>query len=100
MIDSFFNDAAESLDSLQKSVVENNLNQFRFAAHAMKSCSNNIGAIALAALCGKLEKITEFDFTNKALLHEANVLKAFENVKADLQLYVSGPITQPVASSG
>jgi two-component system, sensor histidine kinase RpfC len=100
MIESFFNDAAESLETLEKSVVENDLNQFRFATHAMKSCSNNIGAIALAALCGKLEKITEFDFTNKASMHEASVLKAFENVKADLQLYASVPITQPVANSG
>lgn len=100
MIESFFNDAVESLDGLQKSVVENDLNQFRFAAHALKSCSNNIGAVVLAALCGKLEKITEFDFTNKAVLHEVSVLKAFENVKVGLRPYASESITQPVASSG
>ena len=100
MIESFFNDAAESLDAMQKSVVENDLNQFRFAAHALKSCSGNIGAVILASLCGKLEKITEYEFTDKAPLHEASVLKAFENVKASLQPYKSGLITQSVASSG
>lgn len=100
MIDSFLNDAAESLETMQKSLVENDLNQFRFAAHALKSCSNNIGAVMLAALCGKLEKITEFEFTGKASLHEASVLKEFENVKADLHSFASDAVIQPVANSG
>lgn len=100
MIESFFCDAEESLETLQKSVLENDLNQFRFAAHAMKSCSNNIGAPVLAALCGKLEKITEADFNDKAPQNAANVLKAFENVKAELHAFASTAVTQPVASSG
>ncbi len=100
MIDSFFTDADESLETLQKSVTERDLNQFRFAAHAMKSCANNIGAVILAALCGKLEKITEAEFNDKAPQHAANVLKAFENVKVDLEPFASGAVTQPVASSG
>ena len=100
MIESFFNDAAESLETMQKSVVENDLNQFRFAAHALKSCSNNIGAVILASLCGKLEKITEFEFNSKASMHETSVLKTFENVKADLHSFASNAATQPVANSG
>jgi two-component system sensor histidine kinase RpfC len=100
MIESFFNDAEESLETLQMAVTEQDLNQFRFAAHAMKSCSNNIGAVILAALCGKLEKITEADFTDTAHQHQAAVIKAFENVTADLQTFRSAVITQPAASSG
>ena len=100
MIESFFTDADESMDALQKSVAERDLNQFRFAAHAMKSCSNNIGAAVLSALCGKLENITESEFHANAPHHQAKVIKAFENVQADLQPFSSGSITKPVASSG
>ncbi len=62
MFDSFRVDVAESLEMLRGAVAENDPSQFRFAAHATKSCSNNVGAIVLAAYCGKLERITEHDF--------------------------------------
>lgn len=100
MIESFFNDADESMASLNQSVANHDLNEFRFAAHAMKSCSNNIGAVIMAALCGKFENITEADFDTKAAQHQEAVQKAYENVKADLQPFASHAITPPVASSG
>lgn len=100
MIESFFNDADESMASLNQSVANHDLNEFRFAAHAMKSCSNNIGAAIMAALCGKFENITEADFNTKATQHQEAVQKAYENVRADLQPFASHAITPPVASSG
>jgi two-component system, sensor histidine kinase RpfC len=81
-------------------VIDNDLSQFRFAAHALKSCSNNIGAMALAALCGKLEKITEADFNTKARQHHATVKSAFKNAEADLQQFASAVVKQPVSGSG
>jgi two-component system sensor histidine kinase RpfC len=62
MIDSFIEDVTESIALLKSSALIKDIGQFRFAAHALKSCSNNIGANILAALCAKLEKITEPDF--------------------------------------
>jgi two-component system sensor histidine kinase RpfC len=62
MIESFFADAEESQETLRKAVASSDPAQFRFAAHALKSCSNNIGATILASLCAKLEKITEGEF--------------------------------------
>ena len=100
MIESFYSDALESLEMLHQSVANHNLNDFRFAAHAMKSCSNNIGAATMAALSGKLEKITEGEFNTNAKDHKAAITKAFENVKADLQPFSSEAFTQPVAGSG
>ena len=100
MIESFLTDAVETLLTLRKSVANHDLNEFRFAAHAMKSCSNNMGAVNLAALCGKLEKITEADFNARASQHEATLIKALENVRADLLPFASAPITQPAANSG
>jgi two-component system, sensor histidine kinase RpfC len=100
MIDSFFHDAAETLETLDLSVQNQDLNQFRFAAHAMKSCSNNIGAAVLAALCARLEKITEADFNAKSRQHQHAVIRAFENVKTELQPFTSHAINQQVAKSG
>ncbi len=100
MIESFFTDAVESLETLQKAVSEQDLNQFRFAAHAMKSCSNNIGANILSALCGKLENITEAEFHANASHHHANVINAFENAQIDLQQFTSSIVMKPAANSG
>ncbi len=100
MIESFFTDAIESLETLNQSVIHHDLNEFRFAAHAIKSCSNNIGAKMMAALCGKLEKITEAEFNAKATQHQSAVINAFADVKTDLQPFSSNAVTQPVASSG
>ena len=100
MIGSFVSDAVESVETMQQSLIDHDLNQFRFAAHALKSCSNNIGAIALAALCGKLEKITEVDFNTKARQHHATVKNAFKNAEADLRQFASAVVKQPVSSSG
>jgi two-component system, sensor histidine kinase RpfC len=62
MVESFFDDIAECRATLMKSVEERDPALFRFAAHAFKSSANNIGALQLAALCGKLERVTEADF--------------------------------------
>lgn len=100
MIDSFFNDAAESLATLTQSVVDHDLNQYRFAAHAMKSCSNNMGAVVLAALCTKLEKITEAEFDSHAKRHCSAVLQAYEHVNAELKAIASPAVKPPAAMNG
>jgi two-component system sensor histidine kinase RpfC len=65
MIDGFKTDVDESVTALRKSVEDSDPAQFRFAAHAIKSCSNNVGAAILASICGKLEKITEPEFKDR-----------------------------------
>lgn len=62
MIEGFLQDADETLDPLRQAVNQRKVQEFRFFAHAIKSSSNNMGAKALADLCGHLEKITEADF--------------------------------------
>ena len=64
MIEGFFEDVEQIVEPLRKSVFSNNVREFRFCAHAFKSSGNNMGAKYLAALCGKLEKITEADFAD------------------------------------
>ncbi len=62
MIDGFFEDVEHTAEPMRKAVENNDVRKFRFCAHAFKSSGNNMGAKYLAALCGKLEKITEADF--------------------------------------
>ena len=64
MIEGFFEDVDQIVEPLRKSVQDNDVREFRFCAHAFKSSGNNMGAKYLAALCGKLEKVTEADFAD------------------------------------
>ena len=67
MVEGFLEDVTECRATLERSVEERDPALFRFSAHAFKSSANNIGAKQLAALCAKLEKVTEADFENHRL---------------------------------
>jgi two-component system, sensor histidine kinase RpfC len=79
MIDSFFDDVADTNASIKQAVAHLDVVQFRFCAHAYKSSANNIGAVILSAICGKYEKITEGDFLQNAAIYldkiEAELLR-------------------------
>lgn len=62
MVEGFFEDVEQTIGPMRESVRHLDVKAFRFHAHAFKSSANNMGAKALAALCGKLEKLTEADF--------------------------------------
>ncbi len=62
MVEGFFEDVEQIRDPLRLAVANGDVREFRFCAHAFKSSGNNMGAKHLAALCSKLEKVTEPDF--------------------------------------
>lgn len=84
MVDGFIEDSTESNATMARSIEERDPSLFRFAAHAFKSASNNIGALQLSALCGRLEKITEAEFNDKGRIHLAQVERELERAKAEL----------------
>lgn len=84
MIDGFFEDSMESQASMEHALKTNDPGLFRFAAHAFKSASNNIGALQLAALCGRLEKITEAEFNEQAGNYFTQVEYELERAKKEL----------------
>jgi two-component system, sensor histidine kinase RpfC len=73
MVDGFFQDADETIEPLRQSVHQGKVQDFRFYAHAIKSSSNNMGAIVLAELCGHLEKITDGDFDENRFIYLAKI---------------------------
>lgn len=73
MIDGFLEDVEQTLTALSRSIDANNVQQFRFCAHAFKSSGNNMGATSLAQLCGRLEQISEADFVENKLAHRRKI---------------------------
>src|SRR5690554_5263255 len=63
IIDAYLEDTSDILTAFDKSIIDCDVEDFRFQAHAFKSGANNVGAKKLAEMCGKLEVITEGDFT-------------------------------------
>jgi two-component system sensor histidine kinase RpfC len=64
IIDTYLEDSQQILQDFNDAVETDNIEDFRFHAHAFKSGANNIGATSLSEMCGKLEVIVETDFEN------------------------------------
>lgn len=84
MIDGFIEDSKESNAQMANAIGQKDPALFRFAAHAFKSASNNIGALQLAALCSRLEKITEAEFNDKGRVYLEQVERELDRAKAGL----------------
>jgi two-component system, sensor histidine kinase RpfC len=102
MIASFILDSNESLNELETAIETLDVAKFRFAAHAMKSCSNNIGAKTLAALCGQSEKVTEAEFARTCTIQAAKIRDNLTLVTAELHHIANAATapTQPVLNFG
>jgi len=85
MIEGFFEDAAQSLEPLRRSVHEAKVRDFRFCAHAIKSSCNNMGAKTLAEMCGRLERVTEAEFDENRFIYLENIEAELDNVLETLK---------------
>ncbi len=92
MIEGFFDDIQETRPTIQQSVAANDVQLFRFCAHAYKSSANNIGATTLAAICGKFEKITEGDFTENGVFYLSKIEEELTRAEDALHLHISPAI--------
>jgi HPt (histidine-containing phosphotransfer) domain-containing protein len=55
LVDTFLVEAPSMLDELRRALAAHDVDQFRRAAHSLKSNSNTFGALALAAMAKDLE---------------------------------------------
>jgi two-component system sensor histidine kinase RpfC len=85
MIDSFFEDVAETNISIERAVRDSDVKLFRFCAHAYKSSANNIGASTLATICAKYERITEGDFAQRKEYYFSEITKELTRVESALR---------------
>ncbi len=85
MIEGYFEDAQEMIVPMRVAADEADIDAFRFCAHGLKSSSNNIGAVHLAAICAKIERITESEFQNNCGGYLDLVEAELSQVKIELQ---------------
>jgi two-component system, sensor histidine kinase RpfC len=81
MVTGFQEDLNEMLPLIREAVISGDVAKFRFAAHGLKSSSNNIGAVKLASMGAKLEKITEADFYSQGVNYVALIDEEASNVE-------------------
>ena len=56
LVEQFFEDIPRHLQVIHKAMAEKSGEQLKKAAHALKGCSRNMGALPLAEICATLEK--------------------------------------------
>lgn len=84
MFEGFEEDAIECREAMQQAIQCGDPERFRFAAHAFKSSSNNIGATQLSAMGALLEKITEADFEANGSDYLAKIDAELVRIKAEV----------------
>ena len=55
LIEIYLEDAPQKLDAIDQALIQNDHATVHMAAHTLKSSSANMGALGIAALCGRLE---------------------------------------------
>ena len=81
MVEGFNLDVEETWPQMEAAISSGNVQDFRFSVHALKGASNNIGATKLAAMCGKMEKITEGEFKEHGQHHVKKIETELKRVK-------------------
>ncbi|GAA0480859.1 hypothetical protein GCM10009096_23700 [Parasphingorhabdus litoris] len=85
IIDAYIDDTADIMTAFNRSVDEENVEDFRFHAHAFKSGANNVGASKLAEMCSQLEVITETDFSERRHEYLAQIKQEVSRIKDFLE---------------
>jgi len=80
IIEIYLDHSAEILDSLKAAVAVKDAEAICFALHSLKSCSANIGADGLAALCHKLEIKTRNGFLEGGTAKDLEAIAAEVNI--------------------
>lgn len=84
----FVADAVTILAALATAARDNDVARFRDEAHALRSCSANIGAQNLYELCLSWRQIGAPEFAANGAAYVADLEREFERVRADLTPYL------------
>ncbi len=85
----FVADAVSILAALTAAVRENDVIRFRDEAHALRSCSANIGAHNIYELCLSWRQVGAQEFAANGAAYIAELEHEFDRVRADLAPYLS-----------
>ncbi len=84
MIVGFFEDIGDILPTLRAASAQGDTGKFRLGAHALKSASNNLGALSLAKLCHEFETIDEVAFTAEPTFYLSQLENGIEAASIEL----------------
>lgn len=85
IIDDYFIEAPRQILAMRTAIAIKDAAALHQAAHALRSMSANLGAIALSQLCKTLETMDDSSTPTAALNQVSQVEVAYQNVKAALQ---------------
>lgn len=85
--DGFLDDAPERISAIQTALEKADALAVAHTAHALKSLSSCVGAMALFNLCKSIEAIGKSNCTKPALPLMAKVMSEYEKVRLALQTY-------------
>jgi CheY-like chemotaxis protein len=85
LIETYFSDAAELLATMRRALAGGNVDEFRRAAHSLKSNSANLGALRLSALARDLEMMGKAGVLDGAADKIAQAESEYAQVKVALE---------------
>jgi len=85
LMDTYFNDAPQLLAAMRGALADGNAEEFRRAAHSLKSNSASLGAMTLSALAKELEMMGRAGVLDGAADKLARVEAEYEQVKVALE---------------
>ena len=85
LIDTYFNDATELLATMHRALPDGKAEEFRRAAHSLKSNSANLGAMRLSALAKELEMMGKAGVLDGAADKIAQAESEYAQVKVALE---------------
>jgi PAS domain S-box-containing protein len=85
LIDTYLNDATELLAAMRRALADGNVEEFRRAAHSLKSNSANLGAMRLSALAKELEMMAKAGALDGAADTVAGAESEYAQVKVALE---------------
>ncbi|HMN71643.1 MAG TPA: response regulator [Rhodoblastus sp.] len=85
----FVADAALILRELAAAATEGDIEKFRDEAHALRSCSANVGARSIYRLCLSWRQIGPEEFAAEGLAHVRRLEREYEKARAGLAPYIA-----------
>ena len=85
VIDLYFADAALRMDEIRKAIAARDSGRLVTAAHALKSCSGNVGATRVRELCNQMEVIGRADGAARVDGLLAQLESEYERANRELQ---------------
>ena len=95
LIEQYLGDAKGILHGLTEAVAEGDVQRFRAEAHALKSCSSNIGAKGIFELCRPWQMIRADELAREGAEHLRRLQAEFENVRTALLAHKEALIRRP-----